>query len=76
MRGGSTRTWQERDDLLWSWPSLCKAVKEEGVKGCALSLTKHSKRRNWAPTPKQYALMNRLVADLYESRGDFDLIED
>lgn len=64
------------DELLWSWPSVCKAVKDEWAKGFALSIAKHAKRRNWTPTPKQYAMMHRLVADLYETRGDFDLIED
>ena len=64
------------DELLWSWPSVCKAVKDEWARGFALSIAKASKRRNWAPTAKQYAIMHRLVSDLYDTRGDFDLIED
>lgn len=68
------------DELLWSWPSVCKAVKEEWARGFALSIAKHSKRRNWTHSPKQYALMARLVAELYRPRDDagddFSLIED
>lgn len=67
------------EELLWSWPSVCKAAKNEWARGFALSIARHSKRRNWTPSSKQYALMARLVADLYHPRDDagddFDLIE-
>lgn len=64
------------DELLWSWPSVCKAAKEEWAKGFTLSIAKHSKRRNWTPTPKQYALMRRLVADLYDPHHGSDTDDD
>ncbi|MDP5307574.1 hypothetical protein [Paracoccus spongiarum] len=60
------------DELLWSWPTVCKAATNDWARGFALSIAKHSKRRNWTPSPKQHALMNRLVAELYRHRGDFD----
>lgn len=68
------------DQLLWSWPSVCKAATNDWAKSFALSIAKHAKRRNWQPSPKQHVLMSRMVAELYQHGGDFDgcddLIED
>lgn len=60
------------DELLWSWPTVCKAATNEWTKGFALSIAKHSKRRHWMPSPKQHLLMHRMVNELYQHRGDFD----
>lgn len=69
------------DELLWSWPTVCKAARTDWARSFALSIAKHSKRRGWRPSPKQYALMTRMVAEVYRRRGEFDgddfpLIED
>lgn len=74
------------DELLWSWPTVCKAATNEWAKGFARSIAGQSRRRNWKPSPKQHAIMNRMVAELYRTRGrvsggaddgpDIDLIEE
>lgn len=60
------------EELLWSWPTVCKAAKDEWAKGFALSIAKQSKRRNWKPSAKQHALMMCMVNEVYRHRGDFD----
>jgi hypothetical protein len=64
------------DELLWSWPTVCKSASNEWARCFALSIAKQSKRRNWTPTPKQHALMHRMVTSLYAQRGDFDGTDD
>lgn len=69
------------EELLWSWPSVCKAADTEWSRGFALSIMRQSRRRNWRPTEKQMVLMQRMVAALYERKDsaaepdDFPLIE-
>ncbi|WP_299841708.1 hypothetical protein [uncultured Paracoccus sp.] len=73
------------DELLWSCPTVCKAATNEWAKGFARSIASQSRRRNWTPSPKQHALMHRMVSELYQTRGrvsggaddgpDMDLIE-
>ncbi|MGR3661517.1 MAG: hypothetical protein ACU0CA_10100 [Paracoccaceae bacterium] len=47
----------------------------------ALSVTRQSYRKDWAPSPKQLSLMRKLVADLFaydpdtDQGGDVQLIE-
>ncbi|SNR59098.1 DUF664 domain-containing protein [Paracoccus sediminis] len=70
------------EELLWSWPAVCKAAKDEWAKDFALSIAKQSRHKNWTPSTKQHALMMRMVNEVYRHRGDFDgrddfpLIED
>ena len=64
------------DELLWSWPTVCKAASNDWAKGFALSIMRQSKRRNWQPSPKQHALMNRMVNEGYPHRGHFDGCDD
>lgn len=64
------------DELLWSWPSVCKAATNDWAKAFAMSILRQSKRRGWMPSPKQYAMMKRFVADLYRHRGDFDGVDE
>lgn len=68
----NTSTLRPVDELLWSWPTVCRMATNEWAKGFALSIMKQSKRRNWNPSPKQHALMNNMVNELYQHRGDFD----
>lgn len=64
------------DELLWSWPTVIRMASTDWARSFALSIAKHSKRRNWKPTPKQHALMSRMVDEIYRRRDDFSLIED
>lgn len=64
------------DELLWSWPTVCKSATNAWAKGFALSIAKQSRRKNWTPSPKQHALMMRMVNEVYRDRGDFDGTDD
>lgn len=64
------------DELLWSWPTVCRAAENDWSKGFALSIARHSKRRGWQPSPKQHLLMQRMVNEIYRQRGDFDGCDD
>ncbi|AUH34647.1 hypothetical protein [Paracoccus tegillarcae] len=65
------------DELLWSWPTVCRMATNEWAKGFARSIASQSRRRNWTPSPKQHALMNSMVNELYRDtgEGDFEVIE-
>ncbi|RIA00039.1 hypothetical protein ACN9JG_00095 [Cereibacter azotoformans] len=71
----------ELDELLtFRWPLVMRRVMagscDEWLRGFVRSIAKHSKRRTWRPSPKQEALMRRLVAELGTApEGDVDLIE-
>jgi hypothetical protein len=41
----------------------------------AKSILRNAKRRNWKPTPKQTAIMDRLVGGLF-NENDISVIED
>lgn len=60
------------EELLWSWPTVCKAATNDWAKSFALSIARQSRRKNWKPSPKQHALMMRMVNEVYRHRGDFD----
>lgn len=64
------------DELLWSWPTVCKVATNDWAKSFAQSIHRQSRRPNWMPTPKQHVLMQRMVAELYRHiDDDGDLIE-
>lgn len=66
------------DELLWSWPTVCKVATNDWAKSFAQSIQRQSRRPNWMPSPKQHVLMNRMVAELYQHSDDgddLDLIE-
>lgn len=69
------------EELLHHMPAVHHAADSSWAKGFAASIVKQSRRRNWNPSPKQVALMRRLVSDLFahvSSPGgdDFRVIED
>ena len=43
--------------------------------GFAKSILKQSKRRNWKPSPKQRALIEQLVGDIF-SENECEVLED
>ena len=63
--------------LLFWLPSLLKREPTPFVRGFVLSILARSKRRGWAPSDKQLALMRRLVSDMFDAAdgGDFDVID-
>lgn len=64
------------DELLFAWPAVCRLAEDEWAKGFAASIAKQSRRKTWKPSPKQHAMMARMVSELYQHRGgDFDLID-
>jgi len=64
------------EELLFHWPQVVRLATNDWAKGFALSIARQSRRRNWKPTPRQICIMQRMVAELFQHRGDdFDLIE-
>ena len=43
------------------------AAASKWTRGFAKSVLRQSRRRGWEPTPKQLAMMRRLVAELFEN---------
>ncbi|MTH34432.1 hypothetical protein GL279_07460 [Paracoccus limosus] len=72
----SAQSLRPLDELLWSWPTVCKAATNDWAKSFAQSIQRQSRRPNWMPTPKQHVLMQRMVAEVYRQRGDFDDCDD
>jgi hypothetical protein len=64
------------DELLWSWPFICKSVTDEWSKDFTRSIARKSRRSNWTPSSKQYDHMEQMVTERYASRGASSLIED
>lgn len=67
--------------MLFNWPILVRRVmleaSDEWTKSFVLSIARHGKRPNWRPTPKQAALMRRLLSDFAQHETDpAYLIED
>lgn len=73
----NTATLRPVEELLWSWPTVCRMATNEWAKGFAASIAKQAKRRNWHPSPKQHALMQQLVSETYREGliGNFEVIE-
>ena len=66
------------DDLISQMPAIIRHSQSEWAKGFAGSILRQAKRPSWRPTPKQHAIMQRLVSDLFTGAdaGDVDLIEE
>lgn len=64
------------DRLLFSWGRVI-ADASGWTRGFALSIQRDRKKPGWSPSPKQLSVMQRLVAELPQSRADedMDLIE-
>ena len=71
-------TEMEIERIMWSWPRVNAAARTDWAKGFAASIARQARRRNWQPTPKQAALMRRMVDELFThgtEEGDFAVIE-
>ena len=65
----------EVDELLFCWGRVIAAAKG-WARGFALSIQRDRKKPGWMPSPKQLAVMQRLVAELPQDLPDeVDLIE-
>lgn len=67
------------EELLFHWSAVVKQATNAWAKDFAASIAKQSRRRGWNPTPKQAALMQSMVSDLFlhsdQGEDDFSLIE-
>ncbi len=66
----------EVDRLLFNWRRVI-ADTQGWARGFALSIQRDRKKPGWMPSPKQLAMMRRMVAELPASGGEelADLIE-
>lgn len=64
------------DECLHWLPTIARTATDDWACGFAYSILKQSKRRGWQPSPKQLALMRRLVSELFSQDDDLILIED
>lgn len=61
------------EELLFHMPTVARVATSDWAKGFAQSIARQSRRRGWHPSPKQEALMRRLVAELFHAQeGDDD----
>lgn len=67
--------------LTFRWPKVVRRTMADEnatdfAKGFCLSITKHGKRKGWRPSPKQWAVMQRMLAELtLEHEPDIEVIE-
>ena len=71
----------ELDQILtFVWPKVVRWSHRQDndfVRSFAMSIARHSKRPDWEPSPKQWAIMQNLIHD-YRSdhtQPDMDVIE-
>ncbi len=62
------------DELLFHMPTVASKG-DRWAREFASSVLKQSRRRKWQPSPKQEALMRRLVGEIFEP-DEPDLIEE
>lgn len=68
----------EVERLLFHMGAVASNASNEWAQGFAQSILRQRNRKGFRPSPKQLALMQRLVVDLFtyrENANDFDLIE-
>lgn len=67
----------EVERLLFHWPRVVRLSENDWAKDFAKSIAMQSRRHGWTPTPKQFGIMRRMVADLFAhtSTEEIDLIE-
>ena len=63
------------EELLFHMPTVERQAESTWAKSFAASVRKQSRRPRWKPSPKQEALMRRLVAELFDDSGP-ELIEE
>lgn len=71
----------ELDEILTiHWPALVRRAMIDGdewTRSFAKSIARNGKRQSWRPTPKQEAIMRRLLREMAQNEPDpGNLIED
>jgi len=62
------------EELLFHMRPLCGS-ENDWEAGFARSICRAAKDSSWRPSPKQEAIMQRLVAERFTEEGDIQLIE-
>jgi hypothetical protein len=71
----------EIERLLHHMPTVASSAQNTWTAGFARSVTKQSRHKGWAPSPKQLGMMRKLVSDQFtlapdpDQEGDIQLIE-
>lgn len=60
------------EECLYWFPTIAKTATNEWAQNFAHSVMAQSRRRGWKPTPKQLAMMRRMVAELFTALRDDD----
>lgn len=74
-------TEQELDEIMtFRWPQVVRTTMassaDKRTKGFVLGIAKYGKRRDWFPSPKQAALMRRILREQNDGTNDeFEVIE-
>lgn len=69
----------EVERLLWHMPACAAQAQNEWARSFAVDMARRAHWRRWRPSPKQVAVMRRMVADLFvygSKDADLPLIED
>lgn len=64
------------EEIAFYWGQVLRASPEGFERNFARSIARQLKRPDWTPSPKQERIMHRMVADLFEPKAEFSLIED
>ena len=63
------------EELLFHMPTVARRARDEWAKAFAESVVKQARRRNWHPSAKQLAMMQRMVSELFTGPDEGALIE-
>jgi len=63
------------EELIWHMPTVARRARDEWAKAFAESIVKQARRRNWHPSAKQKAMMQRMVSELFTGPDEGALIE-
>ena len=62
--------------LLHHMPTVERRAENEWVRMFARSILKQARNRFWRPSPKQRAIMERLVAELFNETDELEVREE
>lgn len=65
----------EIERLLYHMPTVAERATDLKVRTFASQMAQRRKFRNWRPTPKQFAWMQRLVAELFQPHEAAEVID-
>ncbi|MEM6410694.1 MAG: hypothetical protein AAF683_04110 [Pseudomonadota bacterium] len=59
-------TGEELERMMFHWPSVIARADDPWARGFAASIARQARNPNWHPSPKQAAMMRRLVQQVFE----------